>query len=480
MFLSALLVAGVLFSCENVHYYEESSAESSSVGSQESGDESSRVRENHTAQEWLERQPDAEYGGYTFTIAAPVSEYFVAQSNEELEQTRVNAAVEKRNILVCDKYNIKIAWKLLKTEDYDSTMTAQALSGQQYADLAVSGSPQIALAAQKGALLNLLSLPYFDIGADYLEDAATQSVIGSTAYGLYGSISLSQTFTWCVFYNRDLLEASGCQDPTELYRKGEWTLAKLQEMSEKIASETMEKRTPDISRDTYGYTSYYNDDNFIMMLWQSSGLRALGDSYKTTAALSYNYEKSEAVLSSIASLNESKSKYGASREAAVNAFTGGRIGFFFNRLDFAKTLSTSSVNWSIVPMPKVTSEQKHYFSPLDTYAYGVCAPLSQDNAERTGMILNALCAASVEQIEKGFIDNFVNHYLTDNEGAVMLKKSLTGVCTDPTVIYGSAFSEINKIAAGPVTGVVNDGKDLETAVELGRTAFEKLVKLKFR
>ena len=69
----------------------------------------------------------------------------------------------------------------------------------------------------------------------------------------------------------------------------------MYEISKTVAADTMNKRSPDSSRDIFGYSSYNNDDDWLMALWQSGAQKALGNDTDGHAALCYDYAASQAV-----------------------------------------------------------------------------------------------------------------------------------------------------------------------------------------
>ena len=98
------------------------------------------------------------------------------------------------------------------------------------------------------------------------------------------------------YYNRTLLSGAGYDEMERLAASGDWTIGRLRELAETVAAETMEKRSPDSSRDIFGYSSYYNDDDFLLSLWQTSGVRAFGDSAGQPLELRYDFGKAQSAL----------------------------------------------------------------------------------------------------------------------------------------------------------------------------------------
>ena len=88
---------------------------------------------------------------------------------------------KKGNELIEDKYGVVIEEKKVQSSTLQSQLASAAASGTQYADAVLTTAREISSLAAGGGLLNLFSLPYFDMQAGYMDRAlADDSVIGNT------------------------------------------------------------------------------------------------------------------------------------------------------------------------------------------------------------------------------------------------------------------------------------------------------------
>ena len=290
------------------------------------------------------------------------------------------------------KYGIEVREKALKTGTLAGELKTARTAGTQYADTVLAPARDLAAAAAAGELLNLYSLPYFDLSAEYMtKPLSTDSVIGGTCYAGFGSATGAENSAWVVYYNRTLLDKAGYDSMEKLAASEEWTLGKLREIAETVAAETMDKRSPDSWHDTFGYSSYYNDDEFLLSLWQTSGVRAFGDSVPASRfEWRYDYEKAQSALDTLGAFLDSKAMFPASGQSALNAFGEGRLAFFIYRLDFASVLPEQDVDWGLLPCLPALSADGEAVSPLDGLTCGLGVPVLQEDSERTGILLNAL------------------------------------------------------------------------------------------
>ncbi|MEG2003637.1 MAG: hypothetical protein RR057_03465, partial [Clostridia bacterium] len=126
------------------------------------GETSSLSYDMLTAEEWLSTFETVDYKGYAFTIATSKDGRF---SYNEEQNSKINQAIEKRNKLVSDKYNIKITERYVKENEIVATLTANANAGLQYSDLISVSMTSASKLAYSGSLMNLLSVPYVNFDA---------------------------------------------------------------------------------------------------------------------------------------------------------------------------------------------------------------------------------------------------------------------------------------------------------------------------
>lgn len=469
------LLTGTLFACENVPNIPDVSGTSSGEESSAAGSEPERKL---SAEEWLETLPERDYTGYVFTLATTETGFVVPA--EEDEPGLVDMAAVKRNELMAAKYGIEVREKALKTGTLAGELKTARTAGTQYADAVLAPARDLAAAAAAGELLNLYSLPYFDLSAEYMtKPLSTDSVIGSTCYAVFGSATGAENSAWVVYYNRTLLDKAGYDSMEKLAASEEWTLGKLREIAETVAAETMDKRSPDSSHDIFGYSSYYNDDEFLLSLWQISGVRAFGDSAGQPLELRYDYEKAQSALDTLGAFLDSKAMFPASGQSALNAFGEGRLAFFIYRLDFASVLAEQDVDWGLLPLPALSADGEAV-SPLDGLTCGLGVPVLQEDSERTGILFNAFFAASHAHMRQALMNNYVHFYLSDNDQALMLERIFDHVRADAALLYAPGYTNIAAVSSDLLTELLRNGGSLESRLEPHLASFENFAKTNFR
>ena len=401
-----------------------------------------------TAQQWLDTLETRNYEGYRFTVATTLQYSFVPEEESGL----ISTAVYERNRMVEEKYNITIVEKIYDKEQLLTEQKKAALSGKAIGDVITAPGEQLAVLADNNLLINLYSLPYFDPLSDYMQlDLVKASTVAHTMYAMYGSVTDVSNHLWAVFYNKEMLEDLDLTDPYERVTQGDWTWDAFLDMANTAAGETVDDNSPDPESDIYGFASYFSDeeddDGLFHAVWQSSGEKYLGDTYwvdKLTIAVSPDItETLKATLKAVTYRNGAR--FNGTGAQALEAFTDGRLLFYVYEMSIAAAMGESGISWGIVPMPKLTAQQEDYHCWVDpqTLALGVAA--SVPDTERTGIILNALCAASFGTVSQAIEETYLNYYLTNNSAAVMLFDYVFAKAQlDPVHIYGVGMQELGK------------------------------------
>ncbi len=401
-----------------------------------------------TAQQLLDTFETKNYQGAVFTVATTRQNTFVP---DEENAGLISTAVIDRNKLVEDKYNITIVEKLYEEENLLTEQKNASLSGTAIGNIIAAPGEEIAVMAQNKLLLSLYELPYFDPLADYMDvELVKSATVGNTMYAMYGTVYDIKNNLWAVFYNKDLLTEYSIDDPYDYVINGTWTWKTFLDMAYTAAAETVNKKSPDLNTDIYGYASYFNgaaDYDLADAMWQSAGLSYLGTTFrseKLTINIDIDVAESIRAYMKEASLSND-ARYSGEGTDAIKAFTAGRILFYVYQVGLASTLIDSEASWGVAPLPKVSEAQEVYNCWVDPQTIAIAAAASDPDTEFTGTILRALCASSYEKTGEAVEETYLNYYLTDNRAAVMLFNYVfANPQLDPVHIYGTGMQELGK------------------------------------
>lgn len=337
----------------------------------------------------------------------------------------------------------------------------------------------LAAAAAAGELLNLYSLPYFDLSADYMtKPLATDGVIHNTCYAVYGSATGAENSAWVVYYNRTLLSGAGYDEMERLAASATGRSAACGN-SPRPSPPRRWKSVRPTARATYSVTVRIITTTIFCSRSADLGVRAFGDSAGQPLELRYDFGKAQSALDELGAFLASKAMFPASGQSALKAFGEGRLAFFIYRLDFAAVLAEQNVDWGLLPLPALFAGETSV-SPLDELTVGLAVPSVQTDSERTGLLLNAFFAASHEHMRQALMNNYVHFYLSDNDQALMLEQILDRVRADAALLYAPGYANISAVSADLLTELLRSGGDLERRIEPLRSTFENFAKTNFR
>ena len=179
------------------------------------------------------------FGGKTFTMAKRNDTAYTAASF-----TRLVSAFEK-------KYNCKIKTVELEFNTYPTLIANAQASGSPYDIIFCHGSmfPTIPLSGVVNDLSTYFSTADYDTGKGGIDIAkSSYFVIDKKLYGVVGGSDA--VYPMVIYYNKQLFNKSGLEDPYELYKAGKWTWSKFREQGKKV--------TDAANKVYYGDTSFFD------------------------------------------------------------------------------------------------------------------------------------------------------------------------------------------------------------------------------
>ena len=383
-----------------------------------------------TAEQWLDTLNEADFEGYEFTIVATNEEAFLPEGDGLVQQ-----AVNQRNDWVQSKYNIILKTNLVEEGQYYQTVRNSERSQTYIGDMLSAPFEVLSSLASEKMLYNIFSLPYMNTNAEYVDDKLMKSTTGNNSlFIMVDSISEYNGRQWCVFYDLGLINQLGLTDPVVAVKSGEWTWDMLLIMSGQAAT---------LGDGYSGFLTYFDGEQLANAVWNSAGQKYFGDIYHNQIELRLDFDKSQITLDTMKSVTRSEYLGKLTEDDAISTFSDGNALFFVYQLDMAAVIADNSREWGIVPLPKIDASQTEYCSYLDPATSGIAIPASTQNTERTGMILNAMFAASYEHIDEAVKSSYINFYLRNNSSGLMLKKIFDTTYLDFAFIYGEGMDFIS-------------------------------------
>ena len=376
--------------------------------------------------------PSKNYDGYEFTFLTSVTSAhnvkYIVSAGEEGET--LDSAVDRRNDLLEEKYNIKI--RQMGASDAVTEVRTQVMGGMVEFDAILATCANLATMAQEGLLYNLLELDLFSWDASYWDsNSKDQLKIGDKLYFTNCALDIDG-IGFAVYFNKKLVQDYQLDDPYSLMKDNKWTLDNWAKMVKSVSRDLDSDGDMD-EFDQYG--SLIEHHNARMFLY-ASGVRGttndengypvitLMDNPDKTVGI---YEKLKEVLSDTSvAYCMTCSKVGANGYAHKWAylqylFTQDHYLFHYTNNSVLPALADMESEFGIVPFPKHDEKQEVYktFYPYNCRLLAV--PSLSKDIDRTEVILEDMnYFSSITIIPAWYETLLARRYTRDDESEASL------------------------------------------------------------
>ncbi len=348
-----------------------------------------------------------DWGGYTFKV------YYNTQDNAQTDficdspnGDTLNDVVYARNTKVETLFNINIETTPDTETNYATVLQSQYSAGWTEGDYNMfTGKNRSAITlSTKGIVANLASYDQIDIYSSHWDQGYIDSLmINDALYSLSGAYSVkSNLFVSSICFNKNLFSQEGFDEPYDLVRSKGWTIDKMLEYMDGFAQ--------DYNSDGYDI----DDDRFALIGWSTEAGYGLfygsGFTYcindGETIELSYDRDRLDEVLDAVIEVWCQQGTYFSDHyegtesaeilhEKTFSIFSAGRALFCDIVLQKIGTFFTNMENdYGILPQPMFSEDQGQYYSYSGYTIPLLLVPATDDNKDRTGNIIEAICAAS--------------------------------------------------------------------------------------
>jgi hypothetical protein len=395
--------------------------------------------------------PEADYGGYEFKIWT--SNWFnttlegrQAPEEEQIGEP-INDALYIRDRLVEDKYNIKIAYSIHDPDpnNFASQASKSVKAGDNSFDFAMGDMMNVTKTlAQTGVICNFNEIPNVDLTKEWWSKYAIRDLtINGRFYFPTGDISArfpgSQVM---MFFNKQMCADMGLEYPYQLVLEGKWTLDNFQNM--------IKGKTRDLNgdgqfkrEDSYGFLGNASGYN----LFRSCG-EAIVKVIDGNPAFNVINERSISIMETLTGfMGNTDYMYYESGFASydeIPMFKENRLIFLLQTGTNASLYRDMEADFGIIPLPKFDEAQSEYYAFCQAWgSAAVCVPQTNENIERTGMIIEALAAAGKYTSTPAAYDiTLKRKYMRDDDSEKMLDIIVAGSCYDLAMMYdwGGVYS----------------------------------------
>lgn len=381
---------------------------------------------------------DLRFDGRTFTMTGPIPSGYVVFYQEEDSDDPVDSAVYKRNMILEDRFAIKIVGiELGQTDSHADAFSSYVSSGDDIIDVMGIGFYQSGLAM----IINDYVLPwndvkYINVDRDWWNKSATEtlSILGNYYY-LTGDINVGALrCTMPIFFNKT--EAEEYKDVVgDLYqtvRDGKWTY----ELFLNYIKAYSHDNGDDVQDENDYYGLVQNGYTLMSHLYYADVVTAVVND--NGAELMLTDDKIVGIVDRARELlNNKYYSYVRDGDQEISDI------FFSDRALFMNTDLSSAGNWrdkntdfGILPLPKYDEAQENYTTYTDQWGLMLALPCTAQEPDRTGAVLEAMAALSKKLVTPAYYDVMLLGKLKrDDESEEMLDILYKNVVYDPGTIY---------------------------------------------
>lgn len=379
-----------------------------------------------------------DYAGYVFKIASTNQNDrqtdFIA---EEENGATLNDLVFRRNLHVEETYKITIEAVGMDFGSLNALIQKNVGSGDNTYDLHMSNATAYTLASG-GYLLALNDMPGLDISRPWWDqDAISGMSIGGNIYMITGDITPNGMLSSeCVLFNKRLFDDRGIDYPYDSAFAGTWTLDEMYAVCGDLTEDINGDGKYNPKEDLFSITCWF--DAAHGFFYGAGGQMTEKDS-EDIPSLCWDIEKYTNIYMKIYDvIITSKGFYStADHEYSFKVFEEGRA--YFCELSFQKVgtfLRNMNDDYGVLPLPKYDEAQQRYVSDMTGACSMLVVPVTEEDPERSGNIIDALGAAAYDMISPSLYDVIASvKNVRDEESAEMVQLIIRNRVFDMSHMY---------------------------------------------
>jgi len=502
--LAILLIAALCLSVLGLFSCNTASDEKNEAASDEKNEASDKAENEEEGEQATERlYPELEakdFGGYEFTFLVRGVESLGADWVEwvqrdivadEVNGDVINDAVYNRNTKIEDKYNIKITQISVDNPQVESNVSKAVKAGDDIYDVVVPHLTQFPASAQAGYYVDFFSIPNMDLSKPWWDQGTIRDLsIINKLFILQGALLvLDNDAMEAMIFNKAVLQEYEIENPYELVKSGDWTFDKLIELSRGVAQDLNGDGKMYVQDDKFGCITQADSN---VSFFVSGGEKICSKDENDYPIVTFGSERGYRVCEKISELmldednvvhlHRYEGKFPIYDEQ-VKMMEENRALFSWIRMRIVERLRGMEMDFGILPLPKLDSAQPTYITNMNPHTgAGISVPITALDLERTGMVLEDLCAESRYTLQPAYYDiNLKGKYARDEESQDMLDIILNNTAHDIGYVYdfgGFGMTTMLRNAQNKKSDYASafekvQGK-METAIEKVVAAYEEI------
>lgn len=405
-----------------------------------------------TNDEYLKDILIEDYEGYDFRILTRKgmsNDQYVEEETGNL----VDDAVFRRNETVKQLLNIDISVTETSVSGSETEALSSILAGDDQYDMILTHSRSAFQYATQNTVINYNEVETLHLDKPWWnQDIVDSCNVNGHLYVIDGDIQThSLNYSMCLFFNKRIFDELGIEYPYQKVRDGKWTFDEFEKLVKRGTKDMNGDGIISPEHDRYGFVT--SDWQSPISFLYSTGQRIYSKDANGIPQLTLNSSKTvdffnkyfdlvatDDVLLLTFGNNPSgfvKKIYGPSSD-----FKSGYSMFQDSGLGSAMSLRSMSDDFGILPIPKFTEEDE-YATVINGHASLVLMPITVEDENRTGNIMEALCAVGSKEVVPAFYDvSLKTKFSRDTESEEMLDIIKDSIIYDLGYVSGGTFESI--------------------------------------
>ena len=379
---------------------------------------------------------DLDFGGETFTfiVTGPTYGFGYYETNdiyaEQQTGDTLNDAVYLRNRNVEAKININIAEVKSASVVNDARKAIKA--GDNSYDAISAQMFENANMAQQGELCNIKQIPNIDLDKPWWDkNAEIELAIKNKLYFTESDIStLARSCTLFIIFNKKLAQEYELGNPYEYVQNGKWTFDIYANMAKPLYTDVNGNGEYD-DEDIYGMWIFHHNPHYFMMgfgermttndkdgipqiTWGSDRLYGAADKI-------YDFFFDGNACRNVVDMKPTSNFSNMFGYAREGLFANDKFLFFLGAPVILEELRNMESDFGILPMPKLDENQSRYYSPIDQFGTLLSIPVTCEDENKTGAILETMAAESMYTLRPAYYETLLKRkYVRDSESEFVL------------------------------------------------------------
>ncbi|MBQ8508827.1 MAG: extracellular solute-binding protein [Clostridia bacterium] len=390
--------------------------------------------------------PELNMNGEKFTILNSTTTwgFYTDIHFDEATGESLDDAIYNRNTFVEEKFKVDIDVVEENLEKTHTMLNTAVMAGDNTYQVAFLRSDYCSSLITGGSFADLSKISTLQLDEPWWD----QNVLRDATVGESETLYIAATDvalmgfdgTYCVFINEDMMADLQTEMPYEMVKAGKWTLDEMHKLTKLGANLN---GATDFTWDASGSASYGMLGNATapMVLLCGTNARIVDKGDDGLPTITCESDRFYTAAEKIAAMFTNEGEWMFLNSSDPNhyeaAFKAGRCLVTIAELKASSKFRDMDDSFGIVPSPKLDESQEEYYSYRSTVSPAFCIPVTNNDCESTGIIMDALSYLTYTDVMPIYYDVTVSQKgLRNDESIEMLNLIRDTRVFDIPYIYG--------------------------------------------